>query len=150
MERYTMDSEETFTMDFIGAAQSEGEMAIICIFSDEDERMDCISSGSISDLDASSDEETDDIRVIAKCIERQLADPTPIPTAGNSDTQGRCPTPRPNQPPFPKFSQRYFNLGNGNGPLACDSRIRKNHPISACRNLVPQVDTPLSHPSVDR
>ena len=87
---------------------------------------------------------------MARCIERQLADPIPIPSAGASDAQKRCPTPRSNQPPFPKFSQKYFNLGNGNGPLACDSRIRNNHPISVCRNLVPQLDTPLSPPAVDR
>ena len=83
--------------------------------------------------------------------ERQLADPIPIPTTGTTaGSQKRCVTPRPNQPPFPTFSQRYFNLGNGNGPLACDDRVRNNHPIIVCRILIRQVDTPLSPPVADR
>ena len=71
MERHTIDLEETFPMDFIGAAQSEGEVSIKCISSDEDERMDCVSSGSIIDLGDSSNEETEEIRVMARYIERQ-------------------------------------------------------------------------------
>ena len=90
------------------------------------------------------------IRREARCVEMQLADPTPIPAAGTTDSQKRCPTPRPNRPPFPTFSQRYFNLGNGNGSLACDDRVRNNHPINVCRNLLPQSDTPLSPPAADR
>ena len=62
-----MDLEETFQMDFIGAAQSEGEPAIIYISCDEDDRMDCVSSGSMSDLASSLDEETEEIRVMARC-----------------------------------------------------------------------------------
>ena len=58
--------------------------------------------------------------------------------------------PRPHQPSFPTFSQSYSNLGNGNGPLACDDRVRNNYPISVCCNLVPQLDTPLSPPAADR
>ena len=81
-----MDLEETFPMDFTGAAQSEGEPAVIYISSDEEDRMDCVSSGSMGDLASESDEETEEIRVMARCIERQLADPIPIPSAGASDT----------------------------------------------------------------
>ena len=87
---------------------------------------------------------------MAKCVERQLADPIQIPATGTTDSQKRCPTPRPNRPPFPAFSQKNFNLGNGNGPLACDDRVRNNHPLSVCRNLVPQLDTLLSPLVADR
>ena len=40
-----MDLQETSPMDFIGAAQSEGEPAIIYLYSDKKDQMDCISSG---------------------------------------------------------------------------------------------------------
>ena len=143
-----MDLGETFPSDFIGAAQPEGQRAIIYISSDEDERLDCVSSGSTSDLASESDEETEKIRFMARCIERQTDDPIPIPSAGASDMQKRGSTPRPKRPPCPTFSQRYFNLGNGNGPLACDDRVRNNHPINVCQNLVPQVDSPLCPPSM--
>ena len=145
-----MDLEEIFPMDFNGATQSEGEPAIIYISSDEEDRMDCVSSGSISDLASESDEETKEIRVMTRCIERQWAYFIPIPSATASDTQKRGSTPRQNRPPFHTFSQRYFSLGNENGPLACDDRVRNNHPINVCRNLVPQVDTPLSPPINER
>ena len=113
--------------------------------------MDCVSSGSINDFASESDEETEEIRIMARCIERQLAVPIPIPSSETLGKQKRDSTPpRPNTPPFPTFSQRYFNLGNGNGPLACDDRVRTNHPINVCRNLVPQVDTPLSPPINER
>ena len=79
-----MDLQETFPMDFIGAAQSEGKPAIIYISSDEEDHMDCISSGSMSDFESELDEETEEIRVMARCIKRQLADPIPIPTPGIS------------------------------------------------------------------
>ena len=136
-------------MDFIDAAESESEPAIIYISSDGEDNMDCISSGSISDFESEPGEETEEIRVMARCIERQLADPIPITTPGPSGKK-RDATPRPNRSPFPTFSQRYFNIGNGNGPLACDDRVKSNHPINVCRNLVPQVDTPLSPPEKDR
>ena len=87
---------------------------------------------------------------MARCVERQLADPVPIPAAGPTDSQKRCPTRRPNRPPFPIFSQRYFSLGNGNSPFACDDRVRNNHLINVCCNLVPQLDTSLSPPAADR
>ena len=139
-------------MDFIDAAQSEEEPAIIYLSSEEDDQMHCISSDSVDDLVSSSDEEREEIQLMARSVERQLADPIPIPVAGPSDSQTRCPTPRPNpgRPPFPTFSPRCFNLGNGNGPLAWDHRVRNNHPINVCRNLVPQLDTPLSPPAADK
>ena len=87
---------------------------------------------------------------MARCIKRQLVDPIPIPTTRTAESQKRCATPRSNQPPFPTFCQRYFNLGNGNGPLACDDRVKNNQPINVCRNVIPQVDTPLSRLVADR
>ena len=54
------------------------------------------------------------------------------------------------QPLFPTFSQRYFNFGNRNGPLAFGDMVRNNHPSNVCRNLLPQVDTPLSPLVADR
>ena len=137
-------------MDFVGAAQSEGEPAIINLSSDEDDSMDCASTDSVEDLISSSEEEAEDVELIARCIEGQLAELIPIPTAGAAKTQNSCGTPRPNQPLFLTFSQSYFNLGRGNGPLTCDDRVRNNHPINICRNLIPQVDTPLSPPIADR
>ena len=137
-------------MHFIGAAKSEGEPAIICLSRDEDDYMECISSDSVEDLASSSDDETEEVQPIARCLERQLADPIPIHTTGTAESQKRCATPGPNQPPFPSFSQMYFSLGNGNGPLACEDRVRNNHHINVCRNLIPQADTQLSPHVPDR
>ena len=109
-----MDLQRTFPLDFIAAAQSEGEPDINYLSRNKDDLMDCISSGSVDDLLSSSDEETEEIQLLARCVERQSADPKPIQAAGPTDLQKRCPTPRPNRrSPFPTFSQRYFNLGNG-------------------------------------
>ena len=38
----------------------------------------------------------------------------------------------------------------GSGPVGRDNRVKANHPISLCRNLVPQLDTALSPPNEDR
>ena len=106
-----MDLQEIFPMDLFGAEQFEGEPAIIYLSSDENDHMDCISSGSVSDLVSSSDEQAGERQLMARCVERQLANPKPISAAGPTDSQKRCPTPGPNRPLFPTFSQRYFNLG---------------------------------------
>ena len=98
-----MDLQGTFPIEFIGTAQSEGEPVIIYLSSDEDDHMDCISSGSMDDLVCSSDEEKEEIQLMAICVERQMPDPKPIPAAGPTESQKRCPTPRPNRPPFPTF-----------------------------------------------
>ena len=103
-------------MDLVGAAQSGGEPAIFYLSNDEDDNMDCVSTDSVEDLISSSDEEAKDVELMAKYIERQLVDLISIPTAGTAKTQNGCGTPRPNQPPFPTFDQRYFDLGRGNGP----------------------------------
>ena len=130
------------------AAKSEGEPAIIWISSDEEE-MDAHSSCSVDDMYLSSEDESEDIRLMAKCVERQLAEPIPIPSTSAGPAQKRPVTPRPNVP-FPTFEEKYFNLARGNGPVSRDNRVWTNHPINICRNLVPQVDTPLSPPEKDR
>ena len=53
-----MDQQETLTMNFIAAAQSEVEPAIIYLSSDEDGNIECLSADSVEDLVSSSDEES--------------------------------------------------------------------------------------------
>ena len=144
------DISETFPMDFQGIVRSEGEPDIIYISSDEEERMDSVCGDSVDDLYLSSEEEFTDVEIMARCIERQLTEPITIPNVGTSSTQARCGTPRPSLPPFPTFSQQFFNLGSGNGPVGRDMRIKSNHPINICRDLRPMVDTPMSPPPEDR
>ena len=112
--------------------------------------MDCVSTNSVEHLISSSDENSGDIELMARCVERQLAGPIPKPTTGTAMAQKRSGSPRPIQTLFPTFNQRYFNLVRGNGPLTCDSRVTNNHPINFCRNLISQVNTQLSPPIEDR
>ena len=135
---------ETFPMDFVGATRSDGESAIIFISSDEDDGMEVASTCSVDDLYLTSGDETKEVQLTARCIERQLAEPIPIPSPGAAPAQTRAVTPRPNLPPSPTLGERFFNLALGNGPVGCDDRVKANPPISLCRNQVPQVDTPLS------
>ena len=137
-------------MYFQGAARSEVAPAIIYISSDEEEMMDSVSGYSVDDLYLSSEDESTDVEIMARCIERQLTEPITIPNSGTSSAQVRCGTPKPNFPPFPTFSQQFFELGSGNGPVGRDARIRTNHPINVCRDLRPMVDTPMSPPPEDR
>ena len=87
---------------------------------------------------------------MARCVERQLAEPISIPSTSANLPQKRPVTPRPNVPPFTTFGEKYFDLARGTGPVSRDNRIKSNHPINICRNLEPQVDTPLSPPEQDR
>ena len=144
------DFPELFPMDFLGAAQSEGVPAIIYISSDEDERMDSFDGDSVDDVNVSSEEEMSDIEIMARCVERQMTEPIAIPDSEKSEAQVRCGTPRPDLPPFPVFTQQFFNLGMGNGPIGRDDRVRPNHPINICRDLRPNVDSPMSPPPEDR
>ena len=143
------DMPETFPMDFTGAAKSEGEPAIIYISSDEEE-MEILTSCSVDDLYLSSEDEIEEIRLMARCIERQLTEPISIPSTSAGPSKKRPVTRRPSLPPFPTFGEKYFDLARGSGPVSRDSRVKSNHPINICRNLVPQVDTPLSPPEKDR
>ena len=143
------DLSETFPTDFAGAAKSEGEPTIICISSDEED-MEILSTCSVDDLYLSSEDETEEVRLMAKCIQRQLTEAIAIPANAACSSQKRPVTPRPNVPPFPTFGEKYFDLALGNGPVSQDGRVKSNHPINLCRNLVPQVDTLLSPPEKDR
>ena len=142
------DLSETFQMDFAGAAKSEGEPTIICISSDEED-MEILSTCSVDDLYLSSEDETEEVRLTAKCIERQVTEPITIPATAACTLQKRPLTPRPNVPPFPTFGEKYFDLALGNGPVSRDGRVKSNHPNNLCRNLEPQVDTPPSPPEQD-
>ena len=144
------NNSETFPMDFEVAARSEGILAIIYTSSDEDERMDSVDGVSVDDLCVSSDEESLDIEIMARCIERQLAEPIAIRNTWTAGTQATCGTPKPNLPPFLAFTQQFFNLGVGNGPIGQDDRIKSKHRLSICRNLRLQIDTRLSPPPEDR
>ena len=148
--RFMSDFSETFPMDVLGAAQSEGAPAIICISSDKDEEMGSFDGDSVDDVYVSSEEEMLDIEIMARCIERQMAEPIAILNAETTGTQARCGTRKPDLPPFPTFTQQFFNLGMGNGPIGRDDRIRPNHPINICRDLRPNIDTPMSPPPEDR
>ena len=141
---------ETFQMEFVGAAQSDAEPKIFYLSSNEDDHMDCSSTDSVDELISSSDEESEDIYVLSRCMQWQLADPVTIWTIGTTTAQKRNGTPGPNEQPFPTSDQKFFILGRGNGAIACDERVRNNHPINVCRNLRPQVYTPLSPPIEDR
>ena len=143
------DISETFPMDFIGAARSEGEPAIIYISSDEEE-MEILSSCFVDDLYLLSEDETEEVKLMARCVERQLAEPISIPSTSANPPQKRPVTPRPNVRHFPTFGEKYFDLARGNGHVSQDNRIKFNHPINICRNIVPQLDTPLTPPEQDR
>ena len=108
---FMSDFFETFPMDFLGAAQSEGALAIICISSDEDEEMDSFDGDSVDDVYVSSEEEMLYIEIMARCIERQMAEPIAVANAETTGTQARSGTPKPDLPPFPTFTQQFFNLG---------------------------------------
>ena len=144
------DISDTFPLDFQGAARSEGAPAILYISSDQDERIDSICGDSVDDLYLSSEEESTDVEIMARCIERQLTEPIAIPNSGTSGTQVRCGTPKPSFPPFPALSQQFFNPGAENGPVERDTRIKSNHPINICRDLRPMIHTSMSPPPEDR
>ena len=71
--------------------------------SDEDERMDSFNGGSVDDLCLSLDKASVDNAIMARCIDRQLAEPIAIPNTGPSGARARCGIPKPNLPPFPVF-----------------------------------------------
>ena len=123
---------------------------VIYISSDEHEAMECRSFSSFYDLLSSSEDETEEIATMALHVETQMSEPIAIPDGPPSSSCNFGETKKSNMPPFPTFDQSYFSLGRGSGPLKADSRIKRNHPINLCRNLIPQVDTPLSPPDVDR
>ena len=112
--------------------------------------MGCKSFSSFYDLLSSSEDESEEVSLMALHVEAQMSEPIAVPEALPSTSRKFNEPGRPSMPPFPTFDQTYFSLGKGNGPLKADGRIKRNHPINLCRNLIPQVDTPLSPPNEDR
>ena len=99
-------------------------------------------------LSFSGEFEVEDI--IAGCVERQLADPIPIPSWSAKPSNVRPATPRPLSPLQPTFDREYSELGRGNCPIQRDDLVRSNHQINRCKNLVPGVDASLSPPMKNR
>ena len=115
--------------------------------------MECASSASVEDLDSLSDD--DEVALLAERVERQMELPTvsesiPVPTSSSEQEENRAGTPRLSYIPGPMFNAGYFDLGMGRGPVARDPRLRNDHPINICSQLIPMVDTPMSPPAVDK
>ena len=87
---------------------------------------------------------------MARCAERQLSEPIPIPGPSGKQNVARPETPRPFVLPYHTASQKMFQFGRGNGPIDRDCRVETNHPINVCRDLFPLVYTPMSPPPENR
>ena len=145
---FDCESPQYYPEDFQGAAPGDG---IIYISSDDD--MECVSSASVDDLESLSDD--DEMALLAQCVERQMELPStseaiPIPSSANKQEVTRAATPRLAYVPGPMIDAGYFDLGMGRGPIARDPRLRNDHPINLCSQLIPTVDTPMSPPAVDK
>ena len=81
------DTSETLPMDFVGAAQSEGEPAMFYLSSDEDEYGDRIGPSSIWDVSSSTEDGTEEVAAMARFIERQVAKPIPTPSSDATSSQ---------------------------------------------------------------
>ena len=151
---------QRFPEDFIGAAP-EG-IDIICLSSDEEEGMCDLSMTSVLDLQLSSEDEEeidDEIMMMAQCVEMELSSPIPVPGPSTA-LKIRNEAPRYNPPRYgtsgasfatrPTLDQSFFSLGKGNGPIRRDDRVRNNHPIKLCREIIPMVDTPMSPPPEEK
>ena len=151
---------QRFPEDFIGAAP-EG-IDIICLSSDEEEGMCDLSMTSVLDLQLSSEDEEeidDEIMMMAQCVEMELSSPIPVPGASTA-LKIRNEAPRYNPPRYgtsgasfatkPTLDQSFFSLGKRNGPIRRDDRVRNNHPIKLCREIIPMVDTPMSPPPEEK
>ena len=79
-----------------------------------------------------------------------MTEPIAIPNAETSGTQARCGTPKPDLPPFPTFTQQFFNLGMGNGPIGRDDRIDPIIPLIFSYDLRPNIDTLMLPPPEDK
>ena len=145
---FDSESPEYFPEDFLGAAPGDG---IICISSDDE--MERVSSASVDDLESLSDD--DEVALLAECVERQMELPLasgniPVPSCSNQQGEDHYGTPRLSYIPGPMFDAGYFDLGMGRGPVARDTRLKNDHPINICSQLIPMVDTPMSPPAVDK
>ena len=151
---------QRFPEDFIGAAP-EG-VDITCLSSDEEEGMSDLSMISVLDLKLSSEDEEeidDENMMMAQCVEMKLSSPIPVPGPSTA-LKIRNEAPRYNPPRYetsgasfatrPTLDQPFFSLGKGNGPIRRDDRVRNNHPIKLCREIIPMVDTPMSPPPEEK
>ena len=146
--QFDSESPEYYPEDFQGAAPGDG-----VIYISSDDEMECASSASVDDLESLSDD--DEMALLAQCVERQLDLPSTsagiqIPSASGKQEVTRATTPRLAYVPGPMFDAGYFDLRMGRGPTARDSRLRNDHPINLCSQLIPMVDTPMSPPAIDK
>ena len=132
---------ETFLIDFVGAAQLDG--SVIYISSEKDDGMDCRSLVSILDVLSSSDEESEDIAMMTRCVGKQLADPIPLPSSSTKPGNARAATPRSLFLPQPNFDREYVELDRGNGPIQRDDRVRGNQPNNLCAGTLSLASTRL-------
>ena len=141
---FDLESPEYYPEDFPGAAPGDG----IIYISSEDE-MESASSASVDDLDSLSDD--DKVAMLAQCVETQMELPAasesiPVPSCSSKQEENYAENSRLSYIPGPMFNAGYFDLGMGRGPVARDPRLRNEHPINICSQLIPMVDTPLSPP----
>ena len=123
------------------------------IYISSDDEMECTSSASVYDLDILSDD--DEVALLAQCIERPMELPAvsesiPVPTGSSKQEENRAGTLRLSYIPGPMINAGYFDLGMGTRPIARDPRLRNDHPINICSQLIPMVDTPMLPPTVDK
>ena len=142
------ESPEYFPEVFQGAAPGDG-----IIYISRDDEMECASSSSVDDLESLSEDV--EVALLAQCVKRQMELPStsesiPVPSTSSKQEVTRAATPMLAYIPGPMFDAGYFNLGMGRGPVARDPRLRNDHPINKCSQLIPMVDTPMSPPAIDK
>ena len=143
---FDLETPEYHPEDFQGAAPEDG-----VIYISSDETMECMSIASVDDLDSLSDD--DEVALVPLCVERQMKLPTttennPVPTCAGKQETNRAGTPTLSYIPGPMFDAGYFDLGMARGPVARDSRLRNDHPINICSQLIPIGDRIMSPPAV--
>ena len=77
-------------------------------------------------------------------------EPITIPGPKRKLDATKAETPRPFLTPDHTAEQKVYSHGRGNDPIGRDSRVKTNHPMNVCRELIPQVDAPMSLPPEDR
>ena len=150
---------QRFLGDFQGAAPDG--VGIICLPSDEEDEMSDLSTASVLDVHLSSEDEemTNEIMMMAKCVEMELSSPIPVPGPSTAPKIGHdapgygLPRYGTSESSFvvrPTLDQSFLSLGKGNGPIRRDDRVRNNHPIKLCREIAPMVDISMSPPPDER
>ena len=106
------EPDRLYPEDFQGATPGKG---VIFISSAENEAMDCKSFSSFYDLLSSSEDESEEVSMMALHVEAGMSEPIAIPDALPSTSRMFNETRRPSMPPFPTFDQTYFSLGKAMG-----------------------------------